>query len=37
MPNLMPKGLGLMLRCMCAKSHPDSDASSAAMRNITTM
>ena len=37
MPNLMPKGEGFTLRCMCAYSQPDTDASSAAITNIVKL
>ena len=36
-PNLMPNGEGFTVRCRCAKSQPDTDASSAAITNIVTL
>jgi len=37
MPIFSPKGLGLTVRWTCANSQPDTEASSAAIRKITTL
>ncbi len=37
MPNLMPKGEGLTLRCMCANSQPEIEARMAAITNISSL
>ena len=37
MPNLMPNGDGLTERCIWAKSQPDNEAKSAAIRNINSL